>query len=353
MKVDVFTVVEEKLNVSCLDDSIIYQPTKKRKLLFQPNAKTSNILPRGEGNSILATSRITGAAKNTIVDLLAKAGEACAAYQNKTLRNLPCKVLQLDEIWSFVGCKEKNKETAIDAHPGDVWTWTAIDAETKLIPAWRVGDRSSRTAYDFCDDLSRRFSGELQITSDGHPAYKMAVGGTFDLDRTHFAQLVKIYGQDSEGNEVVVSTKKVPVFGTPDIELVSTSYVERSNLTIRMGNRRFTRLTNAFSKKLENHCHMLAVTFMNYNFCRKHTTIKTAPAVAAGVTDHVWTLVEVVEMMDRYFEAKFNAECEAAFRLRLTPERTKPKTYTPTPKDEIPVPWYLNPDGEIPDDLNF
>lgn len=305
-----------------------------------------------EGNSILATSRITGAAKNTIIEFLAKAGEACTAFQSKTLVNLPCKVLQLDEVWSFVGCKEKSKKGAIGKHPGDVWTWTSICAETKLIPAWRVGDRSSRTAMDFCFDLSRRFSGEVQITSDGHPAYKMAIGANFDLNRTHFAQLIKIYGKDEEGRDIVIRTERQPVFGTPNIDLVSTSYVERSNLTIRMGNRRFTRLTNAFSKKLENHCHMLAVTFMHYNFCRKHATLKTTPAVAAGVAERQWTLLEVVEMIDAHFSAKIEAEFEAAFAARLTPLRTTPKTFPPTPKDQIPVPWYLDPNGEIPPELS-
>lgn len=306
-----------------------------------------------EGNSILATSRITGAAKNTIVKFLVDAGEACSSYQNKHLRALPCRVLQLDEVWSFVGCKEKMKASALDPHPGDVWTWTAICAETKLIPAWRVGDRSSRTAMDFCHDLSRRFSGELQITSDGHPAYKMAVGMNFDLDRTHFAQLVKVYGKDEEGNEIVIRADKVPVFGTPDIDLVSTSYVERSNLTLRMSNRRFTRLTNAFSKKLENHCHMLAVSIMHYNFSRKHATLKTAPAVAAGVTDHVWTMAEIVEMIDAYVAARDRAAFDRAFALKLTAQRNTPKTYTPTPKDQLPVPWYLDPENGVPpDDYN-
>jgi len=232
-----------------------------------------------EGNSILATSRITGAAKGTIIKLLEQAGEACAAFQNDSFRNLPCSVLQLDEVWSFVGCREKSKAEAVGLHPGDVWTWTSICAETKLIPAWRVGDRSARTAIDFCHDLAGRFSGTIQISSDGHPAYKMAISHAFET--VHYGQLVKIYGKDDEGREIVIRADKVPVFGTPEIDLISTSYVERSNLTLRMGNRRFTRLTNAFSKKLENHVHMLAVSFMHYNFCRKHTTIKSTPAQAA------------------------------------------------------------------------
>ena len=295
-----------------------------------------------EGVSIRATVRITGAAKQTVVDLLERAGEACMIFQSETLVNLPCKVVQLDEIWSFVGCKEKAKKTAQGKHPGDVWTWTAVDAETKLIPAWRVGDRSARTAHDFCADLARRITGEVQITSDGHPAYKMAIGNNFDLERTHFAQLIKIYGKDEQGNDVVVRTERQPVFGTPNIDLVSTSYVERANLTIRMGNRRFTRCTNAFSKKVSNHCHMLALGFMHYNFCRKHATIKTTPAVAAGVADHQWTLEEVADMIESHFDAKLDAKFEAAFEAKFTAERMQPMTYAPVaPK----LPWYLDFDG--------
>ncbi len=291
-----------------------------------------------EGNSILSTSRITGAAKNTIVKALAEIGEACSAYQDRELRDLPCKVIQLDELWSFVGCREKSKATAKGEHPGDVWTWTSLCADTKLIPSWRVGDRSGNTAFDFCADLSKRFRGTVQITSDGLHAYQFAIGANFaEVD---YARLVKIYGKDESGKDVVTGIRKEAVFGTPDIDLVSTSYVERANLTIRMTNRRFTRLTNGFSKKLENHCHMLAVQFMNYNFCRKHTTIKTAPAVAAGVTGRIWRLEEVVEMADGYLVEKANAEFEAAFE-RLS--KSAPiKSYAPqTPK----TPWYLDPES--------
>ena len=195
---------------------------------------------------------------------------------------------------------------------------------------------------DFCADLSTRFSGSLQISSDGHPAYKMAVGANFDLDRTSFAQLVKIYGQDDKGHDVCIGSRKEPVFGTPDIDLVSTSYVERSNLMLRTINRRYTRLTNAFSKKLENHGHMIALGLFSYNFCTKHGTLKTSPAVAAGVAGHVWKMDEVVLIIDRHFADKENEKFAAAFAaMNTTQQRTGPKTFTPTPKDQIPTPWYL------------
>jgi IS1 family transposase len=284
---------------------------------------------------------MTGAAKNSIVKLLAEAGEACTAYQDEHLRDLPCKVLQLDEVWSFVGCREKSKAKAKGNHPGDVWTWTALCAETKLIPAWRVGDRSSHTAYAFCLDLSKRFSETLQITTDGHPAYKWAIGANFTT--VNYAQLIKIYGKDEDGKDVVIRTERQPVFGTPDIDLVSTSYVERSNLTLRMSNRRFTRLTNGFSKKAENHCHMLAVHFMHYNFCRKHTAIKTTPAFAAQVADHQWTIEEIVGMMDGYFEQKIENAFEAAFDLKFTRPQEGPKSFPPQPRK---LPWYLDVEGD-------
>lgn len=264
-----------------------------------------------EGNSILSTSRITGAAKNTIVGVLEETGEACDRYQDEHMVNLPCKVLQLDEIWSFVGCKDASKKTAKGNHPGDVWTWTALCADTKVIPGWTIGDRSALTAYGVCQDLSRRFSGHLQITSDGHSAYRWAVGTHFP--GADFAQLVKLYGRDERGLEICVGARKVPVRGTSDMSLVSTSYVERSNLTIRMTNRRFTRKTNGFSKKIENHGLMLAVQLMSHNFCQKHGTLKTSPAVAAGVTNRRWTMEDVIEMVDAYTAEKEQQAFENAF----------------------------------------
>ncbi len=298
-----------------------------------------------EGNSILSTSRITGVAKNTIVKLLADAGDACSSYMHEKLVNLPCSVLQMDEIWSFVGCKEAQKLGAINEHQGDIWTWTALCADTKLIPSWRIGDRSGNTAFAFCADLAGRFTGRLQISTDGHPAYQWAVGANFnDVD---YARLVKIYGKDAQGHDVCIGARKEPVLGTPDIDLVSTSYVERANLTIRMGNRRFTRLTNAFSKKVENHCHMFALTIMNYNFCRKHTSIKQTPAQAACVADHQWTLEEVIVMMDAYIAERARLQFEQAFtRLKFDRARSTPKTFAPVAPR---TPWYLDPESGGPD----
>jgi IS1 family transposase len=295
-----------------------------------------------EGNSMRAASRIAEVSINTVTKLVCELGEACNWYQDKHLRNLPCEELQMDEIWSFVGCREKNKKTAKGEHPGDVWTWKAFCPHTKLVAGWMVGDRSGSTAFDFCADLSKRFSGHLQITSDGHHAYRWAVGANFnDVD---FAQLVKIYGQDSEGKEVCVGTRKVAVIGNPDMDKVSTSLVERSNLTLRMSSRRFTRLTNGHSKKIENHVLALGLHFFVYNFCRKHQTIKTTPAVAAGVADKVWTIQDLLNMFDAY-----QAQAHPVQRPKnYKPRRTTPKSFEPTPKDQIPTPWYLNPNGEAP-----
>ena len=260
-----------------------------------------------DGVSILGTVRISGVAKKTVSSLLVQAGKICAEYQDQALRELPCRRLQCDEIWSFVYAKEKNvpHSKAAPEGAGDVWTWTAICADTKLVPSWRVGDRSGMTAIDLMDDLRNRLSNRAQITTDGHRAYLEAIEGAFggDID---YAQLVKLYGGSSEqrGHEKKYSPasclgiKKIIVEGDPDPDHISTSYVERQNLTMRMSIRRFTRLTNAFSKKLENHAHHVALHFMYYNFCRIHQSLKITPAMAAGVTDKLWEIGDIVQLIE-------------------------------------------------------
>jgi IS1 family transposase len=244
---------------------------------------------------------MTGIAKNTIQKLLLDLGEVCEAYQVEHLVNLPCKRVQVDEIWSFVGAKQKQVNNGAQG-VGDVWTWTALDADTKLIASWLVGDRGLETAKRFVSDLAGRLAGRVQLTSDGHKCYVQAVEHAFG-DDIDFAQLIKLYGSASEGGEVRYSpavctgAKKTPVVGSPDPAHVSTSYVERQNLTMRMSMRRFTRLTNAFSKKLENHCAAIALHFMHYNFARIHQTLRVTPAMAAGVTDHVWEVGEIVDLL--------------------------------------------------------
>ncbi len=258
-----------------------------------------------EGNSIRATCRLTGAAKNTVVKLLCDAGRACSAYQDEAFVNLPCKRIQCDEIWSFVGCKEKQvtKEKK-EQRQGDCWTWTALCADTKLIPCWFVGTRDGGAAYHFMHDLADRLANRVQLTTDGHRAYLNAVEDAFGAE-IDYAQLVKIYGQSPTGPErqyspaVCMGAKKAIVTGQPEFKHVSTSFVERANLSMRMGNRRFTRLTNGFSKKIENHEHALALYFMFYNFARIHQTLRVTPAMEAGVSDHVWDMEEIVALIDR------------------------------------------------------
>jgi IS1 family transposase len=263
-----------------------------------------------EGVSIRSISRLTGASKNTIVKLLADAGKACSDYQDRTFRELTCKRLQLDEIWSFVYAKEKNVAVAKAAPQvaGDVWTWTALDADTKLIASWMVGDRSGDTAKVFVADLAARLANRVQITSDGHRAYVEAIEAAFGAD-VDYAQLVKIYGQTSEGQKrysppECIGCEQHKVTGRPDKKHISTSFVERQNLNIRMGLRRFTRLTNAFSKKIENHVHGLAVYFMHYNFVRIHQTLRVTPAMAAGVTNKLWSMEDVVRVVDEWEGAR-------------------------------------------------
>jgi IS1 family transposase len=257
-----------------------------------------------EGMSIRSISRLTGASKNTIAKLLVDAGKACADYQDKAFRNLSCKRLQVDEIWSFVYAKAKNVPENKQGEAGDVWTWTAIDADTKLVPSFYLGGRDGEFAKAFISDLASRLASRVQLTSDGLKAYVEAVEGAFGND-IDFAQLVKIYGADMGGEkryspaEYVASRKEV-IRGKPDADHISTSYVERQNLNIRMGNRRFTRLTNAFSKKIENHYYALAIYFMHYNFARIHQTLRVSPAIAAGVSKTLWSMEDVVKVVEAW-----------------------------------------------------
>ncbi len=257
-----------------------------------------------EGNSIRATCRMTGAAKGTVLKLLVDLGKACAKYQDEKLRGLSCKQIQCDEIWSFCYAKEKNvpEEMKGKLGFGDVWTWTAIDAESKLIVSYLVGDRSAGYARKFIDDLASRLAHRVQLTTDGYKAYLTAVENSFGSE-VDYAMLDKIYnappreGQARYSPAECCGTRKIKIKGNPDIKKVSTSYVERQNLTMRMSMRRMTRLTNAFSKKIENQAHAVALHFMHYNFCRVHQTLRVTPAMEAGIADHVWTLEEIAALV--------------------------------------------------------
>lgn len=257
-----------------------------------------------EGNSIRATVRMTGAAKNTVTKLLVDLGDACNTYQDAVMRNLPCQRLQCDEIWAF--CHSKQKNVAPEHHGilgyGDVWTWTAIDADTKLVPSWLVGLRNATYANAFITDLAARLAHRVQLTTDAHRPYLEAIEGAFGAD-IDYAMLVKLYGTDPESERryspaKCIGTDQRVIQGNPEQAHISTSYVERQNLTMRMSMRRFTRLTNAFSKKIENLEAAVSLHFMYYNFARVHQTIRTTPAVAAGVADHVWTLEEIARLLD-------------------------------------------------------
>ncbi len=258
-----------------------------------------------EGNSIRATCRITGAAKGTVLRLLADVGQACENYQRKVFRNLPCQRIQCDEIWSFCYAKAKNVPTDKEGQfgYGDVWTWTALCADTKLVPSWMVGGRDAGTAFAFLEDLASRLAHRIQLTTDGHRVYLDAVENAFGSE-IDYAMLVKMYGTDPREDEAryspaqCIGARIVPIIGRPKPQHISTSFVERQNLTMRMGMRRFTRLTNAFSKKVENLRHAVALHFMHYNFCRIHQTLRVTPAMEAGIADHVWTLEEVMGLLE-------------------------------------------------------
>jgi IS1 family transposase len=257
-----------------------------------------------EGSSMRSISRVADVSINTVSKLLVEAGEACLILHDETVRNVKASRIQCDEIWSFCHAKAKNVATAKAAPEGagDVWTWTAIDADSKLIVSYYVGDRSGESAMCLMDDLQARLANRVQLTTDGHKAYLEAVEGAFGGD-VDFAQLVKLYGPTitAPGRyspAECIGAKKQRVEGNPDIKHVSTSYVERQNLTMRMSMRRFTRLTNAFSKKLDNHIHALALYFVFYNFTRIHKTLRMSPAMAAGVTDRLWSLDDVIAKID-------------------------------------------------------
>ena len=246
---------------------------------------------------------MTGVARMIVEKLLRDLGAACAKYQDEHLRNLNCRRIECDEIWSFVYAKQKNVERAKNApdNAGDVWTWTAIDADTKLVPSWLIGTRDLGTAYDFMHDLAERLSNRVQLTTDGHRPYLEAVESAFGED-IDFAQLVKVYGNDPEAEKRYSPAKCLgcnvrTVTGEPNPKHVSTSYVERQNLTMRMSMRRFTRLTNAFSKKVEMHAHSVALHFMCYNFVKIHQSLRTTPAQAAGVTDRLWEIEDLVGLL--------------------------------------------------------
>jgi IS1 family transposase len=272
------------------------------KLPIEKRTQIINLLV--EGNSLRATSRIADVSINTVTKLLVNVGAACEKFHNDHVVAVNSKRIQCDEIWSFVYAKEKNKPQDMDT-AGDVWTWTAIDADSKLILSWLVGDRSQDSAAEFIRDVYRRVINRVQITTDGLPTYLEAITDSFG-SQVDFAQLVKIYGKDgSYGNAEkkyspadCIGTKKSVVSGNPDPEHISTSYVERQNLTMRMHMRRFTRLTNAFSKKVENHCYAIALHFVYYNFVKLHKTLRVTPAMAAGITKRFMSIEDIVRLSD-------------------------------------------------------
>lgn len=269
------------------------------------NAKRAQVVAAlVEGNSIRATVRMTGVAKNTVTKLLVDLGRACDEYQRRTIVNLKSRRIECDEIWAFVYSKEKNAPADMKAagKAGDIWTWTAIDAESKLMVTWLVGHRDAGYAHTLIEDLASRVSNRIQLTTDGQKLYFNAVEGVFGID-VDYGVLVKTFGENIDTSKryspaVCTGAVKEVRMGNPDPKYISTSYVERANLTMRMGMRRFTRLTNAFSKKVENLEAAVALHFMHYNFARVHQTLRVTPAMEAGIADHVWTLAEIVALLD-------------------------------------------------------
>ena len=286
-------------------------PRRMNRLSDKERARILSCLV--EGNSMRATQRITGAAKRTVESVLREAGGRCSKLMAEKMVNLPCEQIQCDEIWSFVGCKARTlirtlrSETATGAAArktaakfgwGDSWCLVAIDPVTKLIPTWEVGDRGAVTAYHFMRDLQPRLAHRVQLTTDGHLPYLVAVKAAFLSTSIDYGMLVKIYGEASESGKYspgqVVGAKRERIMGQPETASICTSHVERQNLTVRMSNRRFTRLTNGFSKSLTSHKHSLALHFAHYNFCRIHSSLRVTPAMEAKLTDHIWELEELL-----------------------------------------------------------
>lgn len=271
-----------------------------------PTAKRIQILSMlVEGSSMRSISRVAGVSINTVTKMLVDAGTACLAHHDKAVRNVKASKVQCDEIWSFNYAKQKNVASAIAAPEGagDVWTWTAIDSDSRMIISWLVGDRDAGCAYEFMGDLNSRLANRVQLTTDGHSAYLDAVEAVFS-DQIDYAMLVKIYGNPPEGEQryspaQCIGARARVISGSPDIRHISTSYAERMNLSIRMGMRRFTRLTNGFSKRIENHCHALALYFVFYNFVKAHKTLGgISPAMAAGVTDRLWEMSDILALVE-------------------------------------------------------
>jgi IS1 family transposase len=258
-----------------------------------------------EGMSVRATCRVTGVAKGTVLKLLADLGMACREYHDAHVRNLRSQRIQCDEIWSFVGAKDKNVLPDEEGFGrGSIWTWTALDADTKLMAAYHVGTRDAGCAFEFMTDLASRLAHRVQLTTDGHKVYMNAVADAFGTSGVDYAMLVKLYGEVPPGAArysppQCIGTNLNPIMGDPDMAHVSTSYVERQNLTMRMSMRRFTRLTNAFSKKALNLEYAVALHFMHYNFCRVHQTLRVTPAMAAGISDHVWQIDELIALIPK------------------------------------------------------
>ena len=260
-----------------------------------------------EGCSIRATVRVTGAAKKTVMRALVEVGEVCARFQDEAFRNLNSHRIQVDELWAFIYAKDKNVTPEIAAKhegAGNIWLWVAIDADTKIVPCWYLGDRGQHSAHAFMSDLAARLSNRVQLTSDGHKAYLEAVEYAFGAD-VDFSQMIKVYGQDRDRDVryspgKIISSEVIRITGNPDPQHISTSFAERQNWTVRTNMRRYTRLSNGFSRKVQNHAAAVALNYFAYNFIKIHRTLRTSPAMAAGVTDQLWEVSDLVALWESY-----------------------------------------------------